>query len=57
MNKTYTFKELCIITITVVIITIIVIIIAFIQGIYNRIPEKNHVCRVYNTADMLRFQI
>jgi len=43
-------------TITVIIF-IIIIIIAFIQVIYNCVPESNHVCRVYNITDIQRFQI
>jgi len=57
MKKNHTFKETCIITIIVIIIIIIVIIITFIQGIYNCVPESNHVCRVYNIADIQRFLI
>jgi hypothetical protein len=40
-----------------IIVIIIVIIIAFIQDIYNRVPETNYVFRVYNIADILRLQI
>jgi hypothetical protein len=37
--------------------TVIIIIIAFMHGIYNRVPAINHVSRVYNIADTLRLQI
>jgi hypothetical protein len=53
-TKIHTFKQSCIMTIIVI---IIIIIIAFIQGIYNRIPETKHVYRVYNIAEILRLQI
>ena len=42
---------------TIIIIIIIIIIIAFIEGIYNSIPETNHVSTVYNITDILRLQI
>ena len=38
------------------IIIIIILVITFIQGIYNHIPETNHVSRVYILADTLFLQ-
>jgi chromate transport protein ChrA len=32
---------------------IIIIVINYMQGIYNYIPEKNHVCRVYSVSAVL----
>ena len=37
----------------VVIIIIIILVSTFMQGIYNYIPETNHVSRVYRVADVL----
>ena len=38
------------------IIIIIIIAITYMQGIYNYIPETNHVSRVYNVAAVLHLQ-
>jgi len=40
----------------IIIIIIIIIIITFRQGIYNYIPETNHVSRVYSFAAVLYLQ-
>jgi hypothetical protein len=45
-----------IIIIVVVIIIIITPVIALTQGIYNYIPETNHVSRVYNVTTVLCLQ-
>ena len=47
-------KWFFVVVVVVVIITIFVI--TFIQGIYNHIPETNHVSRVYCVAAVLHFQ-
>ena len=39
--------------IIIIIIVIIILVITFIQGIYNYIPETNHVSRVYSVAAAL----
>jgi hypothetical protein len=40
----------------IIIIIIIIFFIAFMQGIYNYIPETNHVSRVYSVAAVLYLQ-
>jgi hypothetical protein len=40
----------------IIIIIIIIPVIAFMQGIYNYIPETNHVSRVYSVAAVLYLQ-
>ena len=45
-----------IIIIAIIIIIIILVIITFTQGIYNYIPETNHVSRVYSVAAFLYIQ-
>jgi membrane-associated HD superfamily phosphohydrolase len=47
---------LCTEKVWVFIITIIIIIITFIQGIYNYMPETNHVSRIYSVAAVLYLQ-
>ena len=42
-----------IIIIVIIIIIIIILVITFMQGIYNYIPETNHVSRVYSVAAVL----
>ena len=42
--------------IIIIITIIIIIIIALMQGIYNYVPEANHVSRVYNAAALLWLQ-
>jgi len=37
----------------IIIIIIIIIVISFMQGIYNYIPETNHVSRVYSVSAVL----
>ena len=39
-----------------IIIIIIILVIAFMQSIYNYIPETNHVSRIYNFATILWLQ-
>ena len=48
----------CVIIIIIVVIIIIIIIpvITVMQGIYNYIPETNHVSRVYSVAAVLYLQ-
>ena len=36
--------------------SIIILVITFMQGIYNYIPETNHVSRVYSVAAILYLQ-
>ena len=43
-------------TIIIIIIIIITLVITFMQGVYNYIPETNHVSRVYSVADVLYLQ-
>jgi hypothetical protein len=43
-------------TIIMIIINIITPVIIFMQGIYNYIPETNHVSRVYSVAVVLYLQ-
>ena len=38
-------------------IIVIILFIAFMQGIYNYIPETNHVSRVYSVAAVLYLQL
>jgi uncharacterized membrane protein len=45
-----------IIVVVVVVIIIIIIIIPFMQGIYNYIPETNHVSTAYSVAAVLCLQ-
>jgi hypothetical protein len=40
----------------IMIIIIIILVITFMQGIYNYIPETNHVSRVYSVAFVLYLQ-
>jgi hypothetical protein len=40
----------------IIIIIIIIIIITFMQGIYNYVPETNHVSRVYSVTAVLYLQ-
>jgi len=40
----------------IIIIIIIIHVITFMQGIYNHIPEINHVYRVYSVAAVLYLQ-
>ena len=40
----------------ITIIIIIIVVITFMQGIYNYIPERNHVSRVYSVAAVLYLQ-
>jgi len=42
--------------IIIIIIIIIIHVITFMQGIYNYIPETNHVYRVYSVAALLYLQ-
>jgi len=39
-----------------IIIIIIILVITFLQGIYNYIPETNHVSRVYSVPAVLYLQ-
>jgi len=53
------FPMINILNFSIVIIIIIIIIIhvtTFMQGIYNYIPDKNHVSRVYSVAAVLNLQ-
>jgi len=43
--------------IIIIIIIIIIHVITFMQGIYNYIPETNHVYRVYSVAAVLYLQL
>jgi len=45
------------IIIIIIIIIIIVLVITIIEGIYNYIPETNHVSTVHNCAAVLCLQI
>ena len=45
-----------IIIITIIIIIKIIIVIAFMQGIYNYMPEKKHVSRVQSVEAVLYLQ-
>jgi len=40
----------------VVILVVLVLVISFMLGIYNYIPETNHVSRVYSVATVLYLQ-
>ena len=40
----------------IIIIVVVIFVITFIQGIYNYIPETNHVSRVYSVASGLYLQ-
>ena len=42
--------------IIIIIIIINILVITFMQGIYNYIPETNHVYRVYSVAAVLYLQ-
>ena len=42
--------------IIIIIIIIIIIAMTYMQGIYNYIPETNHVSRVHNVAAVLHLQ-
>jgi hypothetical protein len=43
-------------TTTTLIITIIILVLTFMHGIYNYIPEKNHIPWVYSVAAVLYLQ-
>ena len=43
-------------SIIIIIIIIIILVIAIMQGVYNYIPETNHVSRVCNVAALLYLQ-
>jgi len=45
-----------IIIVVIIIIIIIILVITFMQGIYNYIPETNHVFRVHSVAAVLYLQ-
>jgi len=50
-------QGIIIIIIIIIIITIIIIlVITFMNGIYNYVPETNHVSRVYSVAAVLYLQ-
>jgi len=49
----FEFKDVIIPIVTII---IIILVITFIQGIYNYIPETNHVSRVYSFAAVLYLQ-
>ena len=46
----------CLAKVRFIIIIIITLVITFMQGIYNYVPETNHVSRVYSVAAFLYFQ-
>jgi len=56
-GKYLTVSAIFIITIIIfIIIIIIVLVITFVQGIYNYVPETNHVPTVYSVAAVLYLQ-
>jgi hypothetical protein len=50
-----------VVVVMVVVVVVVVVVVAeishaFIQGIYNYIPETNHVCRLYSVLANLQLQ-
>ena len=52
----YDFCSLGFHIIIIIIIIIIILLITFMAGVYNYIPETNHVSRVYSVAAVLYLQ-